>query len=71
MGRHRKGNFVKVPLNDEDARALKELVRLEQNDRRDPEIGSATLLRELGMPRVLERLAEHRAKREPQPAGAQ
>lgn len=62
MGRHSKGNFVKVALNDGDAAALRECARREAEARRVPEneLGAATLLRELGMPRVHERLAELR-----------
>lgn len=60
MGRHSKGNFVKVALNDGDAAALRECARREAEARKVPEneLGAATLLRELGMPRVHERLAE-------------
>jgi hypothetical protein len=71
VGQHSKGNFVKVPLNDEDAAAVRECARLEAEERKLPanEYGAATLLRELAMPRVLERLAElkqqQRGRREP------
>lgn len=65
MGRHRKATYFKVGLNGGDAAALRELARREADDRQDPELGAATLLREYAMPRVHERLAELKAAAQP------
>lgn len=62
MSKHRKTEPFKVYLSKEDAGALKELARREGELRKDPELGAATMLRELGMPRVYERLAELKAE---------
>lgn len=61
MGEHVKKEVFKVLLSTEDGAALRELARLERDARKDPEVGAGTLLRELGMPRVHERLAELKA----------
>lgn len=53
-----KDNAVQVLLNDEDDRDLAKLVKLEAKRRQDATLGKATLLRELAMPLVRQRLAE-------------
>lgn len=58
MSKHRKSEPVKVYLSKEDASALRDLARREAELRKDPDVGAATVLRELGMPPVHARLAE-------------
>lgn len=60
VSRHRKATYFKVGLNKADAAALRELARRESQNRQDPELGGATLLREYAMPLVHVRLAELR-----------
>jgi hypothetical protein len=62
MSRHVKQIQIKVKVDKADAAALRELAKREAELRKDPDIGAATMLRELGMPRVHERLAELRAE---------
>lgn len=73
MGKHRKAEPVKVYLTKEDAAALRDLARREGELRKDPEVGAATILRELAIPRVHERLAELKktAEQSLEPVGAQ
>lgn len=71
MSKHRKADFFKVALHKEDAAALRDLARREAAIRKDPELGAATILRELAMPRVHERLAELKAQESLEPAGAE
>lgn len=63
MGRNVKKE-IKVGLSKPDRDALKDLQRRECDLRHisPKELGQGTLLRELGMPRVYERLAELHAK---------
>lgn len=58
MSKHRKTEPIKVYLSKGDADALREVAKREGELRKDPEVGAATILRELGMPHVHARLAE-------------
>lgn len=70
MGRHRKRHVFKVLLNDEDDRDVRDLAARERRERKDDELGGATLLREHGMPGIRARLAELKAaEQSAQPAG--
>lgn len=60
MGRHVKEIQLKVKLSKAEAAACRELAKREGDLRKDPDVGASTVLRELGMPRVYERLAELR-----------
>jgi hypothetical protein len=62
MSRHVKQIQIKVKVDKADGAALRELAKREAELRKDPSIGGATMLRELGMPRVHERLAELRGE---------
>lgn len=64
-----KGKTVGVRLNERDEAALTKCAQLE-SEYQEKIVHEATLLRDLGMPRVHERLAELKA-REPQPAGVE
>lgn len=48
-----------VLLDDQDSRDLARLVDIERRARRDMTVGGGTLLRELAMPAVREKLAAH------------
>lgn len=71
MSRHVKQIQIKVKVDKADAAALRELAKREGELRKDADIGAATMLRELGMPRVHERLAELKAQESLEPAGAE
>lgn len=55
-----KGRTIGVRLNEQDERDLTDCAQLE-SDSRGAIVHEATLLRDLGMPKVRERLAELRA----------
>lgn len=58
MARHVKQTRWKVGFNKDDAAVLRELAQREGELRKDPELGVATVVRELVMPPARVRLAE-------------